>query len=290
VVRFTKMQGAGNDFVVFDATKDPIALTPQQIRRLADRHFGIGCDQVLIVEPADDAAVDFVYRIYNADGNEVEQCGNGARAFVRFVRDRGLTTKDRIRVKTRSGVIEPQLLLNGDIRVNMGRARLLAAEVPFNDRGLSISGASRAPDYPLTVAGRLLSVGVASLGNPHVVVTVPDVSDADVATLGPLLEHHERFPERVNAGFMQVIDHHRIALRVWERGAGETLACGSGACAAAVLGIARGLLVSPVTVKTQGGPLVIEWDGGESSPVYLQGPALSVFEGEIDLVRLDARA
>jgi diaminopimelate epimerase len=206
------------------------------------------------------------------------------------VRDRGLTTKDTIRVKTRGGVIEPQLLLDGEVRVNMGGARLLATDVPFDDRGLLRSGSARAPEYSLTVAGRLLSIGIASMGNPHVVVTVPDVATAEVATFGPLLEHHERFPERVNAGFMQLIDRNRVALRVWERGAGETLACGTGACAAAVIGIARGLLASPVKVETKGGPLVIEWDGDAKSPVYLTGPALSVFEGEIDLVRLDAQA
>lgn len=286
MVRFTKMQGAGNDFVVFDATSEAIALTPSRIRKLADRQFGIGCDQVLVVERAKAPDIDFVYRIFNADGSEVEQCGNGARAFVRFVRDRGLTQEDRIRVMTRAGVIVPELLPDGDVRVDMGRAKLSPKDVPFDDRGLSPIGAPKAPQYALPVGDRTINIAVASMGNPHAVVTVADVTTAEVASLGPVIEVHERFPERVNVGFMQVIDRCHIALRVWERGVGETFACGTGACAAAVLGVAQGLLDSPVKVDAKGGRLVIEWSGLADSPVFLSGPAESVFEGEIDVERL----
>jgi diaminopimelate epimerase len=281
------MHGAGNDFVVFDATKGPLPLTTARIARLADRHLGVGCDQVLVVEPARTADTDFVYRIFNADGQEVEQCGNGARAFVRFALEHHLTDKRSIRVATKSGVIEPHLLDDGSIEVDMGCARFDAADVPFDASGLLAVGASLAPRYRLEVAGTNLELSVCSMGNPHVVLDVSDIEQAEVARLGPALEHHVRFPQRVNAGFCQTIDPNTVALRVFERGAGETLACGTGACAAAVIGIAQGRLVSPVRVKTRGGDLAITWDGDATHPVTLSGPAVTVFEGELDLSQLD---
>jgi len=282
------MEGAGNDFVVFDATREAIALSPERIARLADRHFGIGCDQVLIVEAASEPDIDFVYRIFNADGIEVEQCGNGARAFVHFVRERGLTRKRSIRVRTRAGIIEPQLLDNGEIRVDMGAPRLLPADVPFDATGLAPIALGGISAYALELDGQGITLAVASMGNPHAVVNVADVAAAEVAAIGARLEVHARFPHRVNVGFMQVVDSHRIALRVWERGAGETLACGTGACAAAVVGILSGALQTPVSVATRGGRLTIEWSGQSDAPVFLSGPARTVFEGEIDLKRLDA--
>ncbi len=281
------MHGAGNDFVVFDATKGPLPLTAARIARLADRHLGIGCDQVLVVEPANAPDTDFVYRIFNADGGEVEQCGNGARAFVRFALEHHLTDKRAIRVSTKSGVIEPRLLEDGSIEVDMGRPRFDAAAVPFDAAGLAAVGASVAPRYRLEVAGSNLEISVCSMGNPHVVVPVGDVSKAEVAKLGAALEHHVRFPERVNVGFCQTIDRHTLALRVFERGVGETLACGTGACAAAVIGMAQGQLASPVTVRTRGGELAIAWDGEPAHAVTLSGPAVTVFEGELDLSQLD---
>ncbi|MFZ5512681.1 MAG: diaminopimelate epimerase [Pseudomonadota bacterium] len=274
-IRFTKMQGLGNDFVVIDAVNQKIELTPQQVRAIADRHFGIGCDQILVVEPAPRPDVDFRYRIYNADGGEVEQCGNGARCFVRFVRDKGLTAKREIRVDTRGGVIAPRLEDDGEVTVDMGVPRFAPAQVPFLTE-------TEALVQPLEVAGRRVDITALSMGNPHAVQVVEDVDRAPVAELGPLIESHPRFPRRVNAGFMQVVDRHAIRLRVFERGAGETLACGTGACAAAVAGIARGLLDSPVRVHTRGGQLTIAW-AGAGQPVYMTGPAVTVFEGEIDL-------
>ncbi|MGA9031293.1 MAG: diaminopimelate epimerase [Sulfuricaulis sp.] len=275
---FTKMHGAGNDFVVFDGVTRPVVLTPEKIRRLADRHFGIGCDQVLVVERPTASGADFRYRIFNADGGEVEQCGNGARCFVCFVRDKRLTAKDEIAVETISGMIYPRLEPDGNVTVNMGVPRLDPAEVPFQ-------AGMRENVYDLEVNGRKVSVTVLSMGNPHAVQVVPEVDNAPVNTQGPLIERHPRFPQRVNAGYMQVVDRGHIRLRVYERGAGETLACGSGACAAVVAGRQRGLLDDKVDVKLLGGTLRVSW-AGEGQPVWMTGPAVTVFEGTIDLDRL----
>ena len=268
---FTKMQGLGNDFVVVDATSRPFDLSPAQIRMLADRRFGVGCDQVLVVEPPSGVDVDFRYRIFNADGGEVEQCGNGARCFVVFVRARGLTDRREIRVETRSGVIVPRLEDDGQVTVDMGVPRLAPETVPF-------LGGTGEPLERLDVDGATLEVTVLSMGNPHAVQIVADVDAAPVATQGPRIEVHPRFPDRVNAGYMQVLDRDNIRLRVWERGAGETLACGTGACAAVVAGRRRDRLDARVTVATRGGALVIRWDGPGQS-VWMTGPAAIVFEG-----------
>jgi diaminopimelate epimerase len=271
-LKFSKMQGLGNDFVLLDGVRQKIDLAPEQIARLADRHFGVGCDQVLIVEPPSRPDVDFRYRIFNADGGEVEQCGNGARCFVHFVRDQGLTTKRTIRVETRSGIIEPALEADGQVRVDMGVPRFEPADIPFVGDGTAVT-------QSLEVAGAPLTISALSMGNPHAVQVVPDVETAPVAAQGPLLERHPRFPRGVNAGYMQVVDRANIRLRVWERGAGETLACGTGACAAVVAGIRLGLLDSTVRVETRGGELTIRWDG-PGEPVRMTGPARTVFEGE----------
>jgi diaminopimelate epimerase len=285
-LKFTKMHGAGNDFIVIDAINQQVALGPEQWRRLADRRFGIGADQILVVERPSEAGIDFRYRIFNSDGGEVEQCGNGSRAFARFVRDKGLTSERSIRVQTMSGVIAPRLEEDGSVTVDMGAPRLDPAEVPFDPLGLAGMAEGEDTLWPLALeqaAGtRPVWVSVVSMGNPHAVQVVPDVDTAPVEETGPLIEHHPRFPRRVNAGFMQVVDRHHIKLRVFERGAGETLACGTGACAAVVAGIRRGLLDSPVRVTARGGELSIAWDG-EGEPVYLSGPAVTVFEGEISL-------
>jgi diaminopimelate epimerase len=274
-LKFTKMQGLGNDFVVIDALSRPVSLTAAQVRFLADRHFGVGCDQVLLVERPTRPEADFRYRIFNADGGEVEQCGNGARCFVRFVRERGLTAKDEISAETLAGVIVPRLERDGQVTVNMGVPRFEPDEVPFR-------AARRQSTYPLELAGRTVQVAVVSMGNPHAVQVVADVDAAPVASEGPLIEGHPAFPQRVNAGFMQVLDRAYIRLRVYERGAGETLACGTGACAAVVTGIQRGLLDTPVRVSTRGGDLLVGW-GGEGQPVWMTGPAQTVFEGEIEI-------
>ena len=281
-LKFTKMHGAGNDFVVIDAINQHIDFSAAQWKSLAHRRFGVGADQLLVVEKGQSAGIDFRYRIYNADGGEVEQCGNGARAFVRFVVDQGLTDKRAIRVETLSGVIEPRLEADGRITVDMGAPIVQPARVPFDAAGLH--GRTQGADtlWPLNAGGGELWVSVLSMGNPHAVQVVDDVQSAPVSTTGPSIEHHPRFPNRVNAGFMQIIDRHRIALRVFERGTGETLACGTGACAAVVAGIRRGLLDSPVTVAMQGGELSIAWAGAES-PVLLTGPAVKVFDGEIEI-------
>jgi diaminopimelate epimerase len=268
---FAKMQGLGNDFVVVDATRAPFTLTPAQLRALADRRFGVGCDQVLVVEPARRADADFRYRIFNADGGEVEQCGNGARCFVVFVRSRGLTTARTIAVETASGLIHPTLEADGSVSVDMGRPRFRADEVPF------VGGSGEATDT-LDVDGVTRVVSALSMGNPHAVQVVDDVETAPVATEGPRIERHPRFPARVNAGYMTIVDRANIRLRVWERGAGETLACGTGACAAVVAGIRRGLLDERVTVATRGGELAIAWPGHDA-PVTMTGPAAMVFEG-----------
>jgi diaminopimelate epimerase len=269
------MHGLGNDFVVLEALTRPIALSEAQIRGIADRRFGVGCDQVLLIELPRAGDTDFYYRIFNADGGEVEQCGNGARCFLRYVRERGLTTKREIRVGTRAGVIVPRLEEDGQITVEMGVPEFEPARIPFDAPAPALT-------YELDVNGRRIEVSALSLGNPHVVQMVPDVELAPVATEGPLIERHPRFPQRVNAGYAQVVGRGRILLRVYERGAGETLACGSGACAAVVAGITRGLLDHAVTVTTRGGDLGISWAGARK-PVLMTGPAVTVFEGEIDI-------
>jgi len=283
-LKFTKMQGAGNDFIVLDGINQRIEMTPQLAKRLAERQFGVGCDQMLLVEKPRRKDADFRYRIWNADGGEVEQCGNGARCFVRFVHDRGLTKKKEIRVETLSGVIVPRLEVDGQVSVDMGAPVFEPERIPFDARGLQpVPGGER---WPLEVAGRTVQVAVLSMGNPHAVQTVADVDSAPVTTEGPLIERHPRFPRRVNAGYMQVLYRARIRLRVWERGAGETLACGSGACAAVVAGIREGLLDASVRVATRGGELTIRWGGGENNlncAVWMTGPAVAVFEGEIEI-------
>jgi len=272
LLRFTKMHGLGNDFVVFDGVRQRVALSPEEIRRLADRRFGVGCDQVLLVERATQPGVDFRYRIFNADGGEVEQCGNGARCFVRFVREQGLTEKREIRVETAAGIIKPRLEDDGQVTVDMGVPRFAPADIPF-------LAESEALSYPLDVGGQIVEVSVLSMGNPHAVQIVGDLARAPVGTMGPAIENHSCFPKRVNAGFMQVDDARHIQLRVHERGAGETLACGTGACAAVVAGIRLGRLMSPVDVQTRGGRLNIAW-GGAGQPVLMTGPAQTVFEGQ----------
>jgi len=275
MLTFTKMHGLGNDFVVFDATRQRVELSPEKIRRLADRRFGVGCDQVLVVEPPTRGDVDFRYRIYNADGGEVEQCGNGARCLLRFVRDNGLTQKTEIAVETLGDVIRPRLESDGQVTVNMGVPRFEPSAAPFD-------APARQPLYRLEVDGQNVELSVLSIGNPHAVIVVDNVDTAPVAIQGPLIEGHARFPRRVNVGYMQVVDRAHIRLRVYERGAGETLACGSGACAAAVAGRQRGLLDDKVTVALRGGNLRIAWKG-EGEPVWMTGPATTVYEGSIDL-------
>jgi diaminopimelate epimerase len=262
---FTKMHGTGNDFVVFDATQMPFSLSREKLKFIADRNLGVGCDQILVVERPRAAGADFRYRIFNADGGEVEQCGNGARCFVRFVHGKGLTAKREIRVETLGGPIVPRLEDDGEVSVNMGPpapAKLVLERIAVNEEEVEVA--------------------ILSMGNPHAVQVVPDVASAPVTTQGPLLEKHARFPGRVNAGYMQVIDRRRIALRVWERGAGETLSCGTGACAAVVSGIVRGLLDSPVRVDTRGGALTISWPGGDNA-VWMKGPAQTVYEGILEI-------
>jgi diaminopimelate epimerase len=281
-LKFTKMHGAGNDFVVIDAISQHIDFTPEQWKFLADRRFGVGADQMLVVERPQAPGVDFRYRIYNADGGEVEQCGNGARAFVRFVTDKRLTDKRAIKVETMAGIIEPKLEGDGRITVDMGAPILEPARVPFDANDLEGRAEGRDTLWPLDVNGKTVWISAVSMGNPHAVQVVEDAQTAAVLVDGPAIEHHARFPKRVNAGFMQIVDRRQINLRVYERGAGETLACGTGACAAVVAGIRRGLLDSPVRVNTRGGELSIAW-AGESFPVMMTGPAVSVFEGEIDI-------
>ncbi len=274
-LKFTKMHGLGNDFVVLDATRAPIELSRAELRRIADRHFGVGCDQILQVERPRESGTDFYYRIFNADGGEVEQCGNGARCFVRFVRDAGLTDKREIRVGTLAGVIVPRLEADGQVTVDMGVPEFEPARIPFQAE-------RRALTYVLDVNGKAVEISALSMGNPHAVQVVADVERAPVLTEGPVLETHARFPQRVNAGYMQVVDRGHVKLRVYERGAGETLACGTGACAAVVAGIQCGLLAGRVTVTTRGGDLGISWEG-EGMPVMMTGPAVAVFAGEMEL-------
>ncbi len=309
-IRFTKMQGAGNDFVVLDETRGRLGLSTAQYRWLADRHFGVGADQILTVRPAPAAGIDFEYVIHNADGAEVEQCGNGARCFARYVHDAGLTGKDHIRVQTLGGVIEPRLTPDGRVTVDMGAPIFDLPRIPFDDAGLVPVPSGGGLSWPLVIDGVTVPVAVLSMGNPHAVQLVTDVEAAPVHTQGPLIEHHPRFPRRVNAGFLQVLDRTRVKLRVWERGAGETLACGTGACAAVVAGIRLGLLDARVDVQTRGGVLTIEWAGGVDAvgppqgsdsplggqrltrreerggpvpPVLMTGPATTVFQGEVDV-------
>jgi diaminopimelate epimerase len=260
---FTKMQGAGNDFVVLDCTQSGFSLSADQLRKIADRHLGVGCDQILVVERPRRAGADFRYRIFNADGGEVEQCGNGARCFVKFVHGRGLTGKREITVETPGGLIRPRLEADGEVSVDMGRPAYQGVET-------------------LEVDGERVELALVSMGNPHAVQAVADVAQAPVATQGPRLERHARFARGVNAGYMQVLDRHRIALRVWERGAGETLSCGTGACAAVVAGVAQRLLDTPVRVETRGGTLTIAWAGGDNA-VIMKGPAETVFDGTLEI-------
>ena len=286
-IRFTKMQGAGNDFVVLDETQGRLGLTSAHYRFLADRHFGVGADQILSVRPSPGAGIDFEYVIHNADGGEVEQCGNGARCFARFVRDKGLTAKDTIRVQTLGGVIAPQLTPDGRVTVNMGCPVFDPARVPFDTHGLQPVAQGLGQKWPLALmeqaSAAIVLITVVSMGNPHAVQLVDDVDTAPVLQTGPLIEHHVRFAQRVNAGFMQIVDRAQVRLRVFERGAGETLACGTGACAAVAAGIRLGLLDTSVQVDTHGGRLGIAWTGQDSDPVYLTGPATTVFEGQIDI-------
>jgi diaminopimelate epimerase len=274
-IRFTKMQGIGNDFIVIDGYSQSIQLSTAQIRQLADRHFGVGCDQLLLVEKPVNQAADFRYRIFNADGGEVEQCGNGARCFVRFVYEKKLTEKTLICVETANGLIYPKLEDNGLVTVNMGIPQFEPAQIPFITEAASLT-------YELNINHEKVEISVVSMGNPHAVQIVADIDIAPVKTQGALIENHQSFPQRVNAGFMQILSTHEIRLRVFERGTGETLACGTGACAAAVAGIRLNKILSPVTVLMQGGTLSISWEGN-SSPVMMTGPAESVFDGEINI-------
>jgi diaminopimelate epimerase len=273
------MHGLGNDFVVIDAVSQSVTITPELARKLGDRRFGVGCDQILVVEPPNQADVDFGYRIFNQDGSEVEQCGNGARCFAKFVRDRRLTGKNTIRVQTACGIIELKVQGDNQVRVNMGVPILEPEKIPFIADAINTN-------YSIDVAehdeSKTLSISAVSMGNPHAVLKVDDTDTAPVATLGPVIESHTRFPQRVNAGFMQVLNRNEINLRVYERGAGETLACGTGACAAVVAGQLQDLLDSPVTVNLPGGSLVIEWPG-KGQPVIMTGPATTVFHGRIKL-------
>ena len=274
-LKFTKMQGAGNDFVVIDGYSQSVALNTNQIKKIANRYFGVGCDQLLMVEKSTSASVDFKYRIFNADGGEVGQCGNGARCFARYVFEKGLTTKHDITVETASGVIVLQLQDDAQVTVNMGAPIFEPARIPF-------AAANRQAQYTLDLGTQTVTISAVSMGNPHAVTLVDNVETANVATLGPKIEAHMDFPQRVNAGFMQVVNVHEINLRVYERGSGETLSCGTGACAAAVSGMQLGLLQSPVLVNTRGGKLSIAW-AGEASPVMMTGPAEFVFEGQLEI-------
>lgn len=275
VIHFSKMHGLGNDFVVIDAIRQEINLSSEQVRQIADRHFGIGCDQLLLVERPTTAAADFRYRIFNADGGEVEQCGNGARCFARFVRDQGLSDKDELTVETAMGIIYPRIEANGEVTVNMGLPRFEPAALPFQ-------APQQQPRYDIEVLGQTITIGAASMGNPHAVYQVDDTDSAAVTSLGPAITHHPRFTNGVNSGFMQIVNRGHIRLRVHERGSGETLACGTGACAAVVVGRAWGELDESVRVDLPGGQLLIRWQG-ESQPVMMTGPATHVFEGTIEL-------
>ena len=275
LLKFTKMHGLGNDFVVIDAVRQDVTLSAGQIRFLADRHFGVGCDQVLLVEPPQSQAAAFRYRIFNADGGEVEQCGNGARCFAQFVREQGLSDANNIAVETNTGLIRLTIETNGQVTVNMGAPRFAPRDLPFTAEHEAMS-------YALDVAGEQVQIGAVSIGNPHAVIVVDDVPTAPVLTLGAVIERHPRFPKRVNVGFMHIVNQQHIQLRVFERGVGETLACGTGACAAVAVGIKRGVLAECVQVDLPGGSLNISWRGG-NEPVLMTGPATTVFSGEIDV-------
>ena len=275
MLQFTKMHGLGNDFVVFNDIDQTVQLSAEQCRHIANRQFGIGCDQILLIELAREQGTDFHYRIFNADGSEVEQCGNGARCFAKFVRDQGLTDKQTIDVGTRAGRIRLFMEPDGEVRVNMGVPVLEPDLIPFEAR-------HRDTAYPIEVEGKTIRIGAVSMGNPHAVLIVPSVDSAPVATLGPLMESHSRFPRRVNVGFMEICSSSRIRLRVFERGTGETLACGSGACAAVVAGRIQGLLEPQVQVGLPGGDLMVKWQNADE-PVWMQGPAVSVYEGKIEI-------
>lgn len=285
-LKFTKMHGAGNDFVVLNAIDQVIQLTKEQYRFLADRRYGIGADQILLVEKPDNPEVDFRYRIFNSDGGEVEQCGNGARAFAKFVTASGLTRQNPIRVETKVGIIELHLEEDGSVTVDMGKPVFETSRIPFMTKGLASDEIGSDTVWLLTLdtggIKKSIPISVVSMGNPHAVQVVDDLDRAPVTEDGPLIENHERFPEHVNAGFMEILNRHAIKLRVYERGAGETLACGTGACAAVVSGIRRKLLDSPVKVQARGGELKISWDG-DGHPVIMSGPAIIVFNGEINL-------
>ena len=283
-VRFTKMQGAGNDFVVLDATREPLALGAEEMRRLGDRRFGVGADQILVVERPTTPGMDFSYRIFNNTGDEVEQCGNGARCFARYVRDRGMIGRDTIRVQTMNTDLELNIQADGRVRVDMGAPRFDHADLPFDGTGLAPTRVGDFETWPLGLnESRSLDIAVLSMGNPHAVTCVDDVEHFPVAQLGPLVEHHPRFVRRVNAGFMEIVSRTHIRLRVHERDAGETLACGTGACAAVVAGIRLGWLDPSVDVDMHGGKLTVDWAGGPRDSVFLTGPAATVFEGEIEL-------
>ena len=286
-IRFTKMHGAGNDFVVLDETLGRLGLAPAHYRFLADRHRGVGADQILTVRPSPAAGIDFEYVIHNADGAEVEQCGNGARCFARYVRDKRLTTKDGIRVQTRAGVIAPQLMADGRVTVDMGRPVFDPAQLPFDTEGLQPVAHGFGSKWPLTLMQQaqaaIVFIVPVSMGNPHAVQLVADVDTAPVLQTGPLIEGHARFARRVNAGFLQIMDRSHVRLRVYERGVGETLACGTGACAAVAAGIRLGLLDARVQVKMRGDTLGIAWSGSESDCIFMTGPATTVFEGQIDI-------
>jgi len=274
MLKFSKMHGLGNDFIVIDAINQQVELTTADIRFLADRHRGIGCDQLLLVERPTCAVADFKYRIFNADGSEVAQCGNGVRCFARFVRDKGLTDKTTIAVETASGVVYPSIKSNGDVEVDMGLPRFELVDIPFTAEQKSVT-------YSLSLTDEQdIEISAVSVGNPHAVTIVDDISHADVGGLGPIIESHERFPQRVNAGFMEIVSPTQINLRVYERGSGETQACGTGACAAVISGIQRGLLAREVSVSLPGGELIIAWPDNLSS-VQMIGPATHVFDGEI---------
>lgn len=274
---FTKMHGAGNDFVVIDLVRQTAQLNPGRIRQIADRHRGVGCDQVLLVEPPDHPEADFRYRIFNADGSEAGQCGNGARCFGRFVREKRLTWKRQLRVQTPGGLMGLELLDDGRVLADLGVPRFNPPDIPF-------LADAEALEYDLEVDGQTVSIGALSMGNPHAVLTVDNTRKAPVESLGAAIEQHSRFPDRVNVGFMQILTRDEIRLRVFERGAGETEACGTGACAAAVHGIRRGLLDHAVTVHLPGGKLTVTWEG-DGTPVWLGGPTATVFEGSIRLRR-----
>ncbi|MGH8777510.1 diaminopimelate epimerase [Paraburkholderia sp.] len=283
-LKFTKMHGAGNDFVVLDGYTQPLSLSAARVRALADRHFGIGADQLLLVERPTIEGVDFRYRIFNCDGGEVEHCGNGARCFVKFVRDQGLTDRHSVRVQVQNGIIVLTMQPNGEVVVDMGSPIFEPVRVPFDTQGLEGRHAGDDTLWPLDVNGTTRWISAVSMGNPHAVQIVEDTEAFPVGIDGPVIERHPRFPQRVNAGFMQIVGRNEIKLRVYERGAGETLACGTGACAAVAAGIRRGLLDSPVTVHTHGGALTITWDRArEDAPLLMAGPATTVFEGEIEL-------